>query len=840
MTIWGRIADLTIRHSAATLIAVGLVTLFFAFPLAQIRIDTTFLSFVRPETRALVDTIEGDFGEGAYLTLIFEAQGEQSLFEPPLLKHQLRAMRDLEADFPVTTFSLVEGIDRGLTRVKRQSLLEVDDYSTIAEAILGLAGGRTVRDLMKVSAHWISPPAAVEFYANLRIAQSTGILAAPGAPDSHFRVPEVRAIRALVRAEPGGTRAERRQLFASIRDRVESWATPEIAIHVLSDDLVAHDIDEGTRRSAVLLGSMVLLVDLACVWALFRQKREIAIVFSILAVSAVWTFGLAALLGIELSFVHLLVFPILLGTGIDDSLVFGRRFVEEQRAGHEFEAALRNTFQGCGTAILLTTVTTFVAFMATGLTSAAAVFASFFVLVAVAMAFELFVTLLVQGAMRSILERSLPDDARARALVVDHSPLDRVNAGFVRGSKWISDRGARPVIVLLSVALVVSAFSATRLDSEMKRDDLLQPAMKSHAANESLQRHFGDFRIGYVHFGGDVAKAELLSKLKALEQRLGAYDEIERVLGTANVDSVVGLIEKHGIRISPEMDVEDAFERVRSSDRTSDYTIDMSFGEAFEYVVHARDQGAERAQGSAAGEGSTAAERPVYDGLLLRYFVTGEESSRSLAAVAAIWKEIRALGIDRIEGVEVRVGGGDVIYPLESVYYADTLARSFAYALAGNLLVLWVAWRRIGKALLATAPVVVAAMIVVGMMPVFDVPLNALNLGVSAILVGIGIDYPIHWIERYDEERAVRHRSPREAATIALEEMGPHLLAGMLTTAIGFCAATVMLLPMSTSFGLTMGAAIALVYALTMFALPALVVAGDERRLRARPRGSGS
>ena len=64
--------------------------------------------------------------------------------------------------------------------------------------------------------------------------------------------------------------------------------------------------------------------------------------------------------------------------------------------------------------------------------------------------------------------------------------------------------------------------------------------------------------------------------------------------------------------------------------------------------------------------------------------------------------------------------------------------------------------------------------------------------------------------------------------------MGPHLLAGMLTTAIGFCAATVMLLPMSTSFGLTMGAAIALVYVLTMFALPALVVAGDERRLRRR------
>ncbi len=832
MTIWGRIADVTIRRSRATLVGIALVTLFFAFFLVRIRVDTSFLSFVRPETRALVDTIENDFGEGAYLTLIFEARGDKSLFEPELLKHQLRIMRDLEARFRVTTFSLVEGIDRGLVRVKRQSLDEVDDYSTIAEAILGLAGGRTVRDLMKVSAHWISNPEAVEFYANLRVAQSVGVLAAPGAPDSHFRVPEVRAIRALVRAETGDTRAQRRLLFARIRDAVDGWATPDLVVHVLSDDLVAHDIDENTQRSAVLLGLTVLLVDLLCVWALFRSGREIGIVFTILAVSAIWTFGLAALLGIEISFLHLLVFPILLGTGIDDSLVFGRRLAEESRAGFDFDTALRRTFEGCGTAILLTTVTTFVAFLATGLTAVAAVFASFFVLVALAMAFELILTLLLQGALRSRVEAWSTRGGTYFGKLAVTSPLDSVNAAFMRGSRWIGDRGARPVVLVLTVALVVSAISATRLDSEMARDDLLQPGMPSHGANEALQRHFGDFRIGYVHFGGDVARAELLTKLKELARRLAACDEIEKVLGTANVESVVELIEKFGIRISPGMDVGAAFERVQASDRISDYAVDMSFGDAFDYVVHASEGPLAKGGGSDATKAGMVRGGPAYDGLLLRYFVTGEKSSRSLAAVAAIEKEIEALGLDRIPGVTVRIGGGDVIYPLESVYYAETLARSFAYALAGNLVVLWIAWRRLGKALLAIAPVVVAATIVIGMMPVFGVALNALNLGVSAILVGMGVDYPIHWIERYDEERTLHQLPPREAASIALEEMGPHLLAAMLTTAIGFCAATVMLLPMSTSFGLTMGAAILLVYVLTIFALPTLVVAGDERRLR--------
>jgi len=813
LNVWERIGSFAIRRARTTLVAVGLATAFFATFLADLRIDTSFLSFVRPETRVLVDRLEGDFGEGAYLTLIFEARGGRSLLEPALLKHQLRVMRAIEAEHPVTTASLVEGIDQGLLRVKRLSLFDVDDYSTVAEAILGLAGGRTVRDLMKVSAHWMSDPEAIAFYANLRIAQSAGLLAAPGAPDSRYRVPRVEAIRALVRAEPTDSRAERRARFAAIRDQVDALATPELAIHVLSDELVAHDIDRDTQRSAVLLGLVVFGVDVLCVFALFRSRREVAIVFTILAVAAVFTFGIAALLGIELSFLHLLVFPILLGTGIDDSLVFGCRLEEEARAGGGVEATLRRTYAGCGNAIFLTTATTFVAFLATGLTSVADVFASFFLLVSLSMAVVFLLTMLLQGAVRSLLAARDADGKPVAAATSADSPLAAVNRILVRRVRRIVRAGPRGVIVVGVAVLVLSALSALRIDSEMGRGDLLQPAMPSHAANAALQRHFGDFRIGYVWLGGDVARGEVLVALKALEREMTAIDEVERVLGTANVDSVVGLVERLGLRITPSLDVPSAFDRLRASDRIVDHAIHLRFSEAFDHVVH------RRADPSG----------PVYDGLLLRFFVTGEESSRSLAAVAAIERAVSEVGLDRLPGVEVRVGGGDVIYPLESTYYVETLARSFGWALAGNLIVLLAAWRRPGKALLASVPVIVAATIVIGLLPVFGVPLNALNLGISAILVGIGIDYPIHWIERYDEERRRHGRSPREAARTALDEMGPHLLAGMLTTSIGFCAATVLLLPMSTSFGLTMGFAIVLVYVVTMVVLPVLVVAGESR-----------
>jgi predicted RND superfamily exporter protein len=301
----------------------------------------------------------------------------------------------------------------------------------------------------------------------------------------------------------------------------------------------------------------------------------------------------------------------------------------------------------------------------------------------------------------------------------------------------------------------------------------------------------------------------------ALEQRLSQVPQLEQVLGTANVDSVLGLIEKLGMRVGPQTDVRALFERIRSSDRTADYVLDMSFGDAAGYVL--------RRDGDR------------YDGLLMRFFVVGDASTDSLAARDAIRREIEALSLDRIPGVEVAIGGGDIIYPLESAIYVENLSRSSLLSALGNLLVLIVVWRRIGASLVAMVPIAFAAALVIGSMPLFGVNLNPLNLGIGAIVVGLGIDYPIHVLERYEEERSKRGRSPREAARVMLETIGPTMLACMLTTVVGFAASCVLLLPMSTSFGLLTGAAILLVYLATLFVLPALRVWLHERKEALRP-----
>ncbi len=801
-TFWGGLADFTVRRARLILAVVGAATLSFLYFLLQIEVDTDLDAFIRPEARELVDTIRDDFDEGGVLILTFESRSDLSLLAPELLHQQLRIIQAIKRSYKVTTYSLVEGIDQGLKRIKNKSLLDYQEYSPIAEAILGLAGGRTVRDLEKVSRHFLSHPEAIAFYVKLRMATRLAPMGQPaGARETTYKVPFVKAIKAHVRLDAGYSGQERKQALASIRDLAQSLATPPLKVYALNDQLMSHELDLRSRENGILLGLMVFLVDSLCVWALFRSRRELFLVLSILATACIWTYGAASLLGFRFSFFHLVSIPILLGTGIDDTFIFARRLAEERSKGSQFPEALRATFKGVGTAIFLTTFTTLLAFLITALTATTEIVFSFYMLVSISMLIVFLLSTFLQGALRAELVRWGPwvpePDSTTSHFLLESS---------ARGLAGLSCRmmnHPRPILLVSGLLMVVALGSATTLKSEMLREDFMDPRMQTYAAREASTKYFGDTRLGYVLFTGEVENPVLLEKMRRLQERLTNYPMIDQVLRKADVDSVIELIDKLGITITPETPVRSVFDRIAQNERTANYVLDLTYREAAEHVM--------RKNGDR------------YDGLLMRFFARGEESSQVVAAYRAIERELKELEFDRIPGVEIRIGAGDIVYSLETVYFLELLVRSFFLSLIANWLVLLVVWRRVRPAILAMAPLVLAVSLVFGLMAVCGIRLTLVNVAIGGIAVGLGIDYPIHIIERFREEARRRRDLRRQAAERALVTMGPHILASMLTTVVGFGAACVLALPLTVSFGLLTAGAIGLIYLASIFVLPTLL-----------------
>ncbi|MGC3966017.1 MAG: MMPL family transporter [Pirellulales bacterium] len=100
--------------------------------------------------------------------------------------------------------------------------------------------------------------------------------------------------------------------------------------------------------------------------------------------------------------------------------------------------------------------------------------------------------------------------------------------------------------------------------------------------------------------------------------------------------------------------------------------------------------------------------------------------------------------------------------------------------------------------------------------------LNILSVSFAATLIGIGIDYGIHFVARYLKLRE-HIRTPREALLKAMNGVGPAIATGAITTAISFFAAGLTNFTGIAELGIIAGGGILLCCVAELFILPPLI-----------------
>ena len=92
--------------------------------------------------------------------------------------------------------------------------------------------------------------------------------------------------------------------------------------------------------------------------------------------------------------------------------------------------------------------------------------------------------------------------------------------------------------------------------------------------------------------------------------------------------------------------------------------------------------------------------------------------------------------------------------------------------------------RQAALAFIAVGPIVLVLIWVLGTMALLGIPYTIITSIITALSIGIGVDYTIHIIYRYREEYTL-DRDPERAAVQTLSTTGSALLGSALTTALG-------------------------------------------------------
>ena len=105
--------------------------------------------------------------------------------------------------------------------------------------------------------------------------------------------------------------------------------------------------------------------------------------------------------------------------------------------------------------------------------------------------------------------------------------------------------------------------------------------------------------------------------------------------------------------------------------------------------------------------------------------------------------------------------------------------------MVGTLLVallIWMDFRSLSRTLAALAPLTVGLIWMVGGMVAVNTPMNFINIFVTTMIIGIGVDYGVHILHRFQEVQDF----PREEFEKGIVETGKAVVAASVSTIFGF------------------------------------------------------
>jgi predicted RND superfamily exporter protein len=201
--------------------------------------------------------------------------------------------------------------------------------------------------------------------------------------------------------------------------------------------------------------------------------------------------------------------------------------------------------------------------------------------------------------------------------------------------------------------------------------------------------------------------------------------------------------------------------------------------------------------------------------------------------------------VDDIEGLwfgpreQIVATSGDIVALEVTTAMTDSQSTSIAITMVAALIVLmlffWATEFKPMLAVIAVVPILLVLLWVLGTMTLLGIPYNVITALITALSIGIGVDYTIHIIHRFTEE--VDHgRTLLDATKTTLTTTGSALTGSALTTALAFAVLLFSPLVPFRQFGLVTG--ITILYALIVSVVvvpPMLIVWAAYHQWRAMP-----
>jgi len=509
--------------------------------------------------------------------------------------------------------------------------------------------------------------------------------------------------------------------------------------------VIKEHISEDVPRDMMIFMPIGLLIMLGVLMISFKQIRGVILPFAVVIMSIIVSMGLVPLLGWKMTTVTIILPVILIaianGYGIhiisryqlDNMVAKGVLSSRELAAG---------VFRELAVPVLLTGITT-IAGMLCLMTHTVVPAAQLGILSSVGIFFALMASIFFIPAVLATLKAPKP--------VISKEKRPATEKMLKSISRFVSVHPRK----LLTGSVILTVIMAAGIPLIVVDSNLAGYYPKDHPVRTSadlINKKFGGSQVISINVDGDIKDPEILRKIDEIEQKILLN---ENVGNTISIAKLIKLITKGAYK--PD---EKGFGQIPETKNAVEFFLDkyneMGDPEELKKLVN-NDFTQAQIIAQINSESSETIKKVVEDA---QRIIAPEPAFTKITGSGVIFKDL-------IE----KVIEGQIISLLLSFFAVSILVMLLFKSFVAGII--------------AGIPLAVSLVLMFGFMGFADVTLDIATALISSIVIGVGVDYTIHFLWRYKIEMA-KHRDPVMAVDHALSTTGRGIIFNALSVMVGF------------------------------------------------------
>lgn len=504
-----------------------------------------------------------------------------------------------------------------------------------------------------------------------------------------------------------------------------------------------------------------LFLMLVMLYISFRQFRGVLLPFLAVIMSIIVGMGLLPMIGWKISVITILLPIMLVAIANDYGIHLVARYQELSSKNPQMPSKQVTSLALSSLAkpIILTALTTIAGIL--GLLSHVMIPArQLGIVAAIGIGYALILSLLFIPAILSLLKTGMPKSQITNA----KKPfLDRLLVFF-------SNLVAKHPIAIISGAvliIIISLMGVLLLKVDANTENFFPEKHTVKITSNLINKHFGGSQNITVLFTGDIKDPTLLKRMDEYEQTL------KNTVGVGNVSSIATIIKEMSKALNDKGDP--LYNKIPDSKEAVAQYIELysmsGDPDDFEKLVDFNYENA----------------------LLIVRLDDG-----STVKIKTVVNKIREL-VKKDTSVKM-IGG----FGLLQMELADIVVRgqiiSLFMAVFVIAILMMIMFKSVSAGILSAIPLTLAIAILFGLMGFFGINLDIATAMLSSIMIGVGVDYTIHFLWRYREERK-NGLDYNDAVLKTLTTTGRGIIFNAFSVVVGFSALLVSLFVPIKFFG---------------------------------------